>query len=107
MEDPTHDSVINKSPSPESNLVAGGGSVSKRVRSKRDVFTGVEKELLVERYKGDKLNDKKSRQDVTDLISCDGLSLSVDQVKCWVDNFKTCLKLKKKTVQETESNDQK
>ena len=30
-----------------------------------------------------------------------------EQVKCWVDNFKTCLKLKKKTVQETESNDQK
>ena len=62
MEDPTHDSVINKSPSPESNSVAGGGSVSKKVRSKRRVFTGVEKELLVERYKGDKLNDKKSRQ---------------------------------------------
>ena len=51
------------------------------------VFTGVEKELLEERYKVVKLNDKSSWEVVETRISRDGKSLSVDQVKCWVDNF--------------------
>ena len=66
-------------------------TVSKKSRSKRRSFNGIERKLLKEQFGVGKLNDKKSREDVTVIISCDGETLSADQVKCWVDNFKTSL----------------
>ena len=50
------------------------------------------------------MNDEKSREDVAVIISHDGETMSADQVKCWVDNFKSSLK--KQKGEEPESNDQ-
>ena len=45
------------------------------LRAQHRVFTGVGKAILEERYKTDQLNDKKSREDVSVLISGDGKPL--------------------------------
>jgi hypothetical protein len=95
----------NKCPSPESNSIINGDSAQKKSRTQHRVFTGVEKKLLEEQYKSDQLNEKKSREVVTVLISSDGKTLSEEQVKSWVDNLK--ISLKKKKGKECETNDQK
>ncbi len=61
---PTSIVLVNKRPSPVSNSAADGGSVSKKCRSKRRSFTGIERKLLEEQFVGDKFKDKKSREDV-------------------------------------------
>jgi hypothetical protein len=40
-------------------------------------------------------HDRKGREDVAALLSADGKSLSGEQVRIWVDNFRTSLKRKK------------
>ncbi len=67
------------------------------------LLTGIERKLLEEQYAVRKLNDEKSREGVAVIISHDGETMSADQVKCWVDNFKSSLKQK---GEEPESNDQ-
>ena len=58
-------------------------------------FTRVEKEILQERLKSKQLDDNKGRADVSPLLSCDGKPLSGEQVRIWVDNFRSSLKRKK------------
>ena len=95
----------NKRPSPESNSGTDGVSVVKKSKFQHR-FTGVEKAILEDRYKNEQLNDRKDREDVTTLISLDGNPLSVEQVRIWVDNFKTSLKRKKDGKdKQSESND--
>ncbi len=57
--------------------------------------TRVEKAILEERLKNNQLDDKKGRAEVVDLLSGDGKSLSTEQVRIWVDNFRAFLKRKK------------
>ena len=52
----------------------------------------------------DSVSSNVSREDVTVIISCDGETLSADQVKCWVDSYKSSLKNQKD--KEPEPNDQ-
>ena len=95
----------NKRPAPESNSGTDGDSVVKKSKFQHR-FTGVEKEILEERYKNENLKDRKVRDDVTVLISLDGKPLSTEQVRMWVDNFKTSLKRKKDGKdKQSESND--
>ncbi len=68
--------------------------MSKESRSKHRSFTAIERKILEEQYRVGKLNDEKSREVVAVIIShCE--TLSVDQVKYWVDNFKASLKKQK------------
>ncbi len=60
-----------------------------------NVFSRVEKTLLEERLKNKQLDDRKGREDVVALLSVDGKPLSAEQVRIWVDNFRTSLKRKK------------
>ncbi len=58
-------------------------------------FTHVEKTFLEERLKNKQLDDRKGREDVVVLLSTDGKTLSVEQVRIWVDNFRVSMKRKK------------
>jgi hypothetical protein len=58
-------------------------------------FTRVEKTILEERLKNNQLNYRKGREDVGTLLSGDIKSLSAEQVRIWVDNFRASLKRKK------------
>jgi hypothetical protein len=58
------------------SLCKDGDSTVKKSETQRRVFTGVEKEILEDRYKNNQFNDKKSREDVDVLISGDGKPLS-------------------------------
>jgi hypothetical protein len=51
----------NKSPSSESNSVIHGDSVSKKTRTKRHVFTPLEKEILVNLYNTNKGYERHTR----------------------------------------------
>jgi hypothetical protein len=84
----------NKSPSPESNSTTDVDSVVKKTKTQLR-FTRVEKTILEERLKNKKLDDRKGRTDVTALLSGDGKTLSGEQVRIWVDNFRSSLKRKK------------
>ena len=41
------------------------------------------------------LDDRKGREDVVVLLSVDGKPLSEEQLRIWVDNFRSSLKRKK------------
>jgi hypothetical protein len=69
----------NKRPSPESNSSTDGGSVSKKDRVKRHVFTPHEKEILVNLYNTNKIKDTKGIHDVVVLLSKDDRTLSETQ----------------------------
>ncbi len=84
----------NKCPSPDSNSVTDGDSVVKKTKIQRR-FTRVEKTILEEWLKNKKIDDRKGREDVDSLLSGDGKSLSGEQVRIWVDNFRSSLKRKK------------
>jgi hypothetical protein len=58
-------------------------------------FTLVEKTFLEERIKNKQIDDRKWREDVAALLSPDGKTLSAEQVRIWVDNFRTSMKRKK------------
>ena len=60
--------------------------MSKKSRSKRRFLNGIERKLLEKQFGVGELNAKKSREDVDVIISCDGETLSGDQVKCclWI-----------------------
>jgi hypothetical protein len=94
--------------SPESNSVIDkvidGGRPSKKTRTKRHVFTTLEKQILVNLYETKKLMDTKGIHDVVLLLSKNDNKLSEAQVKTWVDNYKSSLR-KKQTGKETDSKD--
>ena len=71
----------NKCPSPESNSGTDSGSVVKKTRTKRHVFTPFEKEILVDLYHTNKIKDTKYIPDVVLLLSKDDRTLSETQVK--------------------------
>ncbi len=87
---------ILRRPSPESTsaIEIDGGSAPKKSRSKRHVFTPLEKEILVNLYNTNKVKDKKDIHDVVLLLSKDERSLSETLVKTWVDNYKSSLNRK-------------
>ena len=85
----------NKRPSPESNSGVEGASEVKKPKRERRGFTRVEKEILEERFNKTQLDDKKGREEVAALLSSSGKTLSAEQVRIWVDNFKASLKKKK------------
>ena len=93
-----------KSPSPESNSAIDGDRVSKKARSKRHVFTALEKGIRENLYHTNKLKDPKGIQDVSLLLSKDDNKLSEAQVKSWVDNYKSSLR-KNQTGKETDPKD--
>ncbi len=64
-------------------------------------FTLVEKTVLEERFKNKQLHDRKGREDVADLLSSDGKSLSAEQVRIWIDNFRESMKRKKAGEEQT------
>ncbi len=74
-----------------------GDSDPKKSRSKRHVFTPLEKEILVNLYNTNNLKTKKDVHDEVLLLSKDDRSLSETQVKTWVDNYKTSLNRKKQS----------
>jgi hypothetical protein len=84
----------NKRPSPESNSATDAGSVVKKTKTQR-CFTRVEKKILEERLKNKQLDDRKGREDVAALLSADGKALAGEQVRIWVDTFRSSLKRKK------------
>jgi hypothetical protein len=96
-----------KRPSPESTspIEIDGGSVPKKSRVKRHVFTPLEKAILVNLYNTNKLKDKKDIHDVVLLLSKDDRSLSETPVKTWVDNFKSSLNRKKRSEKDTDPKD--
>jgi hypothetical protein len=100
---------ILRRPSPEStsDIEIDGGSVPKKSRSKRHVFTPLEKEILVNLYNTNKRKDKKDIQDVVLLLSKDDRSLprSETHVKTWVDNYKSSLNRKKQSEKDTDPKD--
>jgi hypothetical protein len=95
----------NKRPSLESNSSTDGDSVVKKTKTQHR-FTRVEKTILEERLKNKQLDDRKGREDVVALLSGDGKTLSGEQVRIWVDNFRSSLKRKKDGEdKQSESND--
>ena len=95
----------NKRPSPESTSTIDGDSAPKKVRTKRHVFTPLEKEILVNLYNTNKLKDTKGIHDVVVLLSKDDRPLSEEQVKSWVDNYKSSLNRKKQSEKDTDPKD--
>jgi hypothetical protein len=50
---------------------------------------------LEDRLKNKQLDDRKGREDVDTLLSADGKPLSAEQVRIWIDNFRSSMKRKK------------
>ncbi len=46
-------------------------------------------------FKKKKVNDRTGREDVDTLLSSDGKTLSTEEVRIWVDNFRSSLKRQK------------
>jgi hypothetical protein len=67
----------------------------KKTKRERRGFSRVEKEILEERFNKTQLDDKKGREEVAALLSSSGKPLSAEQVRIWVDNFRSSMKRKK------------
>ncbi len=70
-----------------------------------DVFTPLEKEILVNLYNTNKLKEQKDIHDVVLLLSKDDRPLSETLVKTWVDDYKSSLNRKNQSEKDADPKD--